>query len=213
MKTIKIAAMAAGVLLLAGCGNKAAQNATDTGAPKAEEKSTLSETISSIRDAMSSGKAMQCTYVVKDEKGGEINSAMYVDGKKYAGTTTVAGNVQHIVFDGEVTYFWSEGQKQGMKMTKACSEELAANVPKGQTDNTPAPAPAADTEKTFDNATDVKCAPNNKADFSVPTDVTFADQCEMLKNMRSSIPSGVNVPNMPAGVPTNLPAGVTPPQL
>ena len=207
MKTLKITALAAGVLMLAGCGNKVAQKVTDnsadnSGGQKIEEKSPVSSVISSIADAMASGKTMQCTYTMADKNGGEITSTMFVDGKKYAGTTTVAGNVHHMVFDGDATYSWGEKQKTGMKMTKACSEELVTNAPKSQPDNA---STTADAQKTFDNATNVKCEPSSGADFSIPTEVTFADQCEMLKNLQKNLPSGVNIPNMPAGAPGSVP--------
>jgi hypothetical protein len=211
MKTLKIAALAAGVLLLAGCGNKVAQNNSDntgadnSGASKTEEKGAVGGVISSIKDAMASGKAMQCTYTIKNKEGGDIVSTMYVDGKKYAGTTNVAGTVQHMIFNEEAMYSWSEGQKTGMKMTTACSEELAAKAPKSQNDNAPTP-PATDSEKTFDNALNVKCEPNSGGDFTVPSDITFADQCEMLKGLQKNMPGGVNIPNMPAGAAGNVPS-------
>jgi len=217
MNKIKIAALAAGVLLLAGCGNKAARPATDSGADnagatKTEEKGMLSEAITSIKDAMASGKAMKCSYTIKNKEGGDIVSTMYVDGKKYAGTTNVAGIVQHMIFDETAMYSWSEGQKTGMKMTTACSEELAAKAPKSQNDNAPTP-PTTDPEKTFDNALDVKCEPNSGGDFTIPSDITFTDQCEMMKNLQKNLPSGTNIPNMPKGMPTNIPTDMTPPQL
>lgn len=214
MKTLKIAAMAAGVLLLAGCGNKIAQNnSADTGAnnageTKTEEKGTLGEAITSIKDAMASGKAMKCSYTINNKEGGDIVSTMYVDGKKYAGTTNVAGTVQHMVFDETAMYSWAEGQKTGMKMTTACTQDLAKNLPKNTDDAAPAPDPTG--EKTFDNALDVKCEPSTGGDFTVPSDIKFTDQCEMMKNLQKNIP---NMTDLPKGVPTNLPAGVTPPQL
>jgi hypothetical protein len=99
-----------------------------------------------------------------------------------------------------------------MKMTTACSEELAAKAPKSQNDNAPTP-PTTDPEKTFDNALDVKCEPNSGGDFTIPSDITFTDQCEMMKNLQKNLPSGTNIPNMPKGMPTNIPTDMTPPQL
>lgn len=210
-QTLKIAAVAAGVLLLAGCGQKAAQkSSTDAGAnnapPQTEQKNTVSDVITSMKDAMASGKMMRCTYTVADKNGGAITSTMFVDGKKYAGTTTVAGKAQHMIFDGDAMYAWSEGQKTGLKMTTACSQELAANAPKpASSANQNVPTTPTDPEKTFDNVTDVKCEPSSSADFSIPTDVTFSDQCEMMKNLQK------NIPNLPSGVPTSMPGGA--PQL
>ncbi len=215
MKTLKIVAMVAGVLLLAGCGNKAVQNTNDTGtndsgmneAPQAENQGAMGGVISSIKDAMASGKTMKCTYTIKGADGGDMTATSYVDGGKYKTEMTVAGNTQNMIFDSEAMYSWADGQKQGMKMTTACSKELAANAPKDQTNAVNEPDPTG--EKTFDNATDVSCEPASDVDFSLPTDVTFIDQCEMMKNVMKNVPSRVkvptNIPNMPSGVPRAVP--------
>ena len=147
---------------------------------------------------------MRCAYTMKGEKDGEISSTMFIDGKKYSGTTSVAGNVHHMIFDGETMYSWADGQKEGMKMTTACSAELAANAPKSQNENSPE-VTASNPEEIFDSATNVKCELAAAADFSVPSDVTFTDQCEMLKNVMRNIPAGAN---MPKGMPANIPTGI-----
>lgn len=193
MKTLKIAALAAGVLLLAGCGNKVAQNSTNTGAekietPKTEEKNAVNDVITSMKDAMLAGKTMKCDYTIKDADGKELTTTSYVNGKKYMTTMAIAGNVQHMIFDETAMYTWAEGQKQGTKMTLACTQDLAKNMP-AKTDAA-APTPDPTGEKTFDSATNVSCKPDSSADFSVPTDVTFTDQCEMIKNSLKNIPTG-----------------------
>lgn len=211
-QTLKIAALAAGVVLLAGCGQKAAQKSpTDTGAknantPKMEQKSAASDVISSIADAMKSGKAMKCDYSIKDKDGNETKMSAYVDGKKYKSDFAAAGKITHMVFDGEATYTWTEGEVKGMKMTVACAQDLAKNAPKpASSADQNAPTTPTNPEKTFDNATDVKCEPSSDGDFAVPSDIKFTDQCEMMKNLQK------NMPSMPGGVPTGMPAGT--PQL
>lgn len=212
MKTLKIAAVAAGVVLLAGCGQKAAQkSSTDAGAnnantPKTEQKSAASDVISSIADAMKSGKAMKCDYSIKDKDGNETKMSAYVDGKKYKSDFAAAGKITHMVFDGDATYSWREGENKGMKMTVACAEDLAKNAPKPASSadqNTPAPNENPDNH--FDGATNVSCSPDKNVDFSIPSDVTFTDQCEMMKNLQK------NMPTLPSGVPTSMPGGA--PQL
>ena len=191
--------------------NNATDNSNVNNAPQAEEKSAVNDAITSIKDAMASGKTMKCVYTIKDPKGQNgMTASTFVDGKKYRTDMAVAGSIQHMIFDSEAMYSWAEGQKTGMKMTTACSQELAKNVPKTQADNS-ASTPDPTGEKTFDNATDVKCEAAGNVDFSVPTEVTFTDQCEMMKNVMKNVPSGVKVPNMPSGVPGNLPSSA--PQL
>lgn len=213
MKKLQIAAMAAGVLLLTGCGNKVVQNtaeqnsADNVSAPKTEEKSVASDMVTSMKDAMASGKMMKCDYAIKGADGQELTTTSYVNGKKYMTTMAVAGNIQHMIFDETAMYSWTEGQKQGTKMTMACTQELAKNLPK----NTDATAPDPTGEKTFNSATNVSCSPANNVDFSLPTDVSFSDQCEMMKNLQKNLSNVTAIPNMPKGVPTNLPTGVPQP--
>ena len=163
--------------------------------PQAEEKSGV---ISSIKDAMGLGKKMQCTYTDKDDSS--VSSTIFIDGQKFKFTSEMNGEKMYGLFDGETQYTWTTGkEKQGWKMTKACLEELgqtAKQVTEGQPSSTP-----EDYQAAFDNAENVACAPAANEDFSVPTDIVFTDQCEMLKNsmkalesMKGQLPAGMNIP-------------------
>lgn len=193
--------MATGILLLAGCENKPADKAGEVGAENksgvtTETKAEKGGVISSIKDAMGLGKAMKCAYKFKGGNG-NIESIAYVDGKKYKAESTVMGKKQLVIFDETAMYSWAEGEKTGMKMEKTCMEEMNKNLPKGDTAGTPS---AKTDEEFFNDATDVSCVPYSGADFSVPTDITFTDQCEFLRGMMKNIPAGANIP---AGV--NIP--------
>jgi major membrane immunogen (membrane-anchored lipoprotein) len=207
MKKLKLAAMVAGVLLLAGCGCSTQQAQNNQTVPEnnqnAESQAPTNNqggVINSIKDAMGLGKPMKCTYAIKNPSG-DLTTTSYVDGKKYMTTTTVAGNVMHTLFDETTMYTWTEGQKQGTKMDIACAQDLAKNVPQGT--STPAPDPTG--EKTFDSATNVSCESASGVDFSVPTDITFADQCAALQNILKNIPSDANIPKNMPNIPANVP--------
>ncbi|HAT74411.1 MAG: hypothetical protein US30_C0027G0004 [Candidatus Moranbacteria bacterium GW2011_GWF2_36_839] len=207
MRKLKIVAMAMGILLLAGCENKPADKAGEVGKENksdvtTETKAEKGGVISSIKDAMGLGKEMKCAYKFKGEAG-DITSTAYVNGKKYKAESTVMGKKQIVIFDETAMYSWAEGEKTGMKMTKTCMEEMEKNIPKTQGGQEPASDSISD-EEFFENSTDVSCMPYSGADFSVPKDITFADQCEMLKNIMNNsmpaganIPSGVNIPQLP----------------
>ena len=194
---IKIGAMAMGILLLAGCGNQAAKNQNQS-MDQAQNKNGV---ISSIKDAMGLGKSMKCEYKFQGE-GEDITSTAYVNGKKYKAESTVMGKKHIAIFDEEAMYSWSDGEKTGMKMTKACMEEMEKSIPKDEGGSEPLADSISD-EEFFDNATDVKCQPYSGADFSIPKDIVFADQCEMLKNMMKNFSdigngqSGANMPQLP----------------
>jgi hypothetical protein len=115
-----------------------------------------------------------------------------VQGENFRSTTLVNGETTYAVSNNEAMFVWTEGKKEGWKMTKACLAELEQSLPQGSAQS---PAPQ-NPEKSFETAQDVSCRDIGSADFSVPSDVTFADQCammqqgmEMMKNMQQSIPS------------------------
>ena len=156
--------------------------------------------IGSIKDAMGLGKKMKCTYSAKDGSG--VSSTVFVDGKKFKFTTDANGEKMYGVFDGDTQYMWTTGaQQQGFKMTKACTDELAqtaAKMTEGSTANTATPQ---DLEKSFDTAQNVQCEAASGEDFSIPADITFVDQCEMmresmkaLESIKGQLPAGVKIP-------------------
>ncbi|MFZ2192941.1 MAG: hypothetical protein WAV31_01745 [Candidatus Moraniibacteriota bacterium] len=198
MKKMKIVALAAGILLLAGCGNKPADKAGEVGVEKksnvsVETKKDNGGVISSMKDAMGLGKAMKCSYKFKGEAG-DITSTAYVNGKKYKAESTVMGKKQIVIFDETAMYSWAEGEKTGMKMTTACMEEMNDKLPKGDSASVP---DAKTDEEFFDDATDVNCEPYSGTDFSIPKDIAFTDQCEMLKGIMKDLPAGVDIPELP----------------
>lgn len=198
MRKTKVVLLAVGILLLAGCGNKPVDKAGEIGVEnksdiKTETKAEKGGVISSIKEAMGLGKAMKCAYKFKSENG-NLESVAYIDGKKYKAESTVMGKKQNVIFDETAMYSWAEGEKTGMKMAKTCMEEMAKNIPKSESDSEPLSDSKTD-EEFFDDATDVSCVPYSGADFSIPTDITFTDQCEMLKGILNNIPAGANIPS------------------
>jgi hypothetical protein len=148
---------------------------------------------------MGLGKEMKCEYS-EGTDANAVKSIAYVEGNKYKSTGIFAGATSHVIFDGSNIYMWQEGKTTGMKMTMACINDLKAAMPAGQQTTPGVQSP----EDQFKNATNTSCSPStDSVDFSAPSDVTFTDQCEMLKGlqqMKNKIPSGAapaNIPNMP----------------
>lgn len=200
MKTIKIAAVTMGILFVAGCGNKPVNNQTNS-EQMPEKQSTQAQeqtsgVIDSVKDAMLSGKEMKCVYKIKTEKE-DMEVVTYVNGEKYKTEMTVAGKKQYSLFDGQTMYSWGGVQPQGTKMTKECSQELAKNSPQSAPENQPEDF---STEKNFENAIDVRCEKTSGTDFSVPQNVSFVDQCQMMKDALKNMPQ-----NLPQGMPQNIP--------
>ena len=202
MKKVQIAVLTVGVLFFMGCGNKPAEvdskkeagakneNVEKAGEKKPETKKESAtgsgvEVFKTITEAMASGKPVKCTYKMKNEEdGGEFVSTTYFNGKKFKSEMTLVGQMQYMIFDGETTYSWTAGQKQGMKMTDKCVDELNKNIPESpesEGDTAGDKNETFDPEENFDGALDVKCEGVSSIDFSLPKDVTFVDQCEMMK--------------------------------
>jgi hypothetical protein len=188
-------------LVLSGCGQP--QTANQPSAAPAEQKAAPSEQkdnsiVSSIKDAMGSGKQMKCTYSTT-VNGSSVESIAYVDGNKLKSSETVAGKNTNMLFDGNTTYTWMDGQTKGSKMTISCINDLKASAPKGQQINPGAQSP----EDQINNATDVSCVAATGTDFSVPASITFTDNCEALKK---SMEAAKDIKaNLPANLPANMP--------
>jgi len=199
-KIFSLFAVVTAVLVFSGCAN---QKAAETPAQKetpAEVKKETGNVISSIKDAMGLGKKMKCTYSVGTGDS-KFESTAFIDGKKYKSSSMIAGKLAYAYFDGEVMYSWMEDTKTGTKMTMACINDLKTSLPENQPANIPSVAKSP--EEQFDNAVNANCVPAETADFSVPTDVTFTDQCEMMKKTLDSM-KNIKLPGN-VKMPTDLP--------
>lgn len=186
--------------------NKGSETSTgDTLTQMTEAVEEKSEgVVASIKDAMSLGKKMQCTYAMGmgDQS---VQSTVIVDGERYQSTTVMANMTTYALFDGETQYTWTSGSKTGTKMTKACMEEMTAAVKDMPASNQEVSLPKPDDMKAaFDMAKNVSCTPASGEPLVLPADVTFTDQCEMMKQsmdmmkkMQDKMPQGMTVPGMP----------------
>lgn len=196
------------VVVLAGIGWYVSQK--QGGSPASEQGEGISRTsmptpgeapgvIGSIKDAMGLGKKMKCTY--SDKGGSGVSSTVFVDGQRFKFTTEANGTKMYGVFDGDTQYMWTAGaEKQGFKMTKACTDELAKMAGQTETGAASTTTPQ-DFQESFDSAQDVRCEAAGSEDFSIPADITFVDQCEMLRDsmkalegIKGQLPAGVKIP-------------------
>ncbi len=145
-------------------------------AKEAKESVENKGMIASIKDAMSSGTAMSCTYAV-EQGGSTYESTVMVQGEKFRADAAISGMTTHVLFDGADQYMWTEGTKTGFKMSKACLDEMSQTTT--STENQA--SPPQDAKAAFDAAKNVKCSPAGNIDLSVPADITFTDQCAQMK--------------------------------
>lgn len=182
------------VFVLSGCGKPAAvdQNTAQKQTQGNEAKKDGS-IISSIKDALNSGKKMECTYTTKiGDK--EVKATMQTDGKNFKSSSEIDGRKMYSVMKDEVAYTWGDGIPMASKLEMSCMKDL----PQAASGDGSAPS-TQDPEKSFDDATNVVCNPIASVDVSVPSDVKFQDMCEMMKGIQNmQVPAGVNMPNIPS---------------
>lgn len=177
-------------------------------APVTESGSAGDSVIGSIKDALNAGKKMQCAYTL-DAGDQKTESVVMVDGKRFRSTVITPQGNMSVVFDGDTQYMWAENSKDktGFKMSQACLEEFKNSLPKDMptTNNSGITTPEDITEG-FDLAQNVSCRPAPMADFSIPTDITFTDQCAMMKQSLDALkniqlPQGIELPAGISGMP------------
>lgn len=149
------------------------------------EKNVGSKTesvIGSLKDAIGLGKKMECVY-----KEGDMESKTYIDGTKYKSVTSTPEGEMISVFDGSDFYGWNIKTKEGYVMKKSCMEELAKAMPATEEGENSNPADFETTEDIVEGTPMDNCKETGSIDFTIPKDINFVDQCEMMKNLTNSL--------------------------
>jgi hypothetical protein len=183
-----------------------AQNTLETTVtlPESNPQNTgdASTILGSIEEAMGIGKKLSCTYADPTIPG--QTTTVYVEGKKMRFTsTTPEGIVVNGLYDGDTQYTWmNTPDKQGFKMDASCLNDMkamAATLP--TTESTPKPADTLETLRALKN---IQCTGSADADFTLPKDVVFVDQCAMMKDslkmmetMKGQMPGNMTTPTKP----------------
>lgn len=208
-KTLTIFSLVLAIVFLAGCGKKTEQtkneNQNQTTAQNKETEQGGS-VVNSIKDAMGLGKKMQCTYTMQIN-GQPLQTESFIDGSNHKIITTINEEKNYSVLDGDMIYTWSEADKKGTKISMKCIEDL-----KTQTEENPQTSPSStENFKTnaddFKDAMNVSCVSVSSIDLSVPNDIEFTDNCEMMKK---SLEMMKQYQNQGANVPMTPPAGAFP---
>ena len=147
--------------------------------------------VDNLKNAISSGKKMKCTYKMANEDG-ETEVITYLQGDKYKTEINMGQMKTMSIFDGEAMYSWVSGQKVGTKMTMDCINSLDT---KGEIAAEDVPEVSGEDEDSFmetlTDAQNLSCEDAQDVDFDIPGDVNFSDQCEMLKSQQQMI-EGLN---------------------
>jgi len=187
------------VITLAGCGAtdqiKDAKNditqKVETGKKMVESGQDVAkkgkDMAGSLKDAMKKGVTMKCVSDTPDGHWVTYTNGKYskVEGK------TADGHEMMIVINEDATYTWDKKTKKGQKIDKKCMEEFEKSFGGS--------AMSEDAgEEMFDDFTpenleveeengNLKCSPSTEADFSVPSDVEFTDQCKLMTEQMNKL--------------------------
>lgn len=189
-------------VLLSGCSLGSSK---DTATPaqiveeeQAQEKVQEQTGPSAWIAGLGEGKKMQCTYTIQGEGNKIVAMKMYAEKDRYKTEMETPTGMTISLFDGKTLYSWTKGMKQGTKMEKACLKELEKQTKNGE-------VPATDAydspEQAIETIPNISCSVmEEEIDFfSVPSDIVFADQCELMKNALKQMRGLQNVPsNIPA---------------
>lgn len=149
-----------------------------------------------IQSAIQKGDALECTYRMSEADENSVVKT-YIAGEKYKSIVTTNGEEFNAIFDGETQYSWNSlGEKKGVMMSLKCMEELEGEDEMDDgTDEEEDFEEFKTTSEILDQDIGMSCSKAGKIDFSVPGDIEFVDQCEMLKTqmkqmeqMQQSIP-------------------------
>lgn len=211
VKTIAAGAAVLGAVMLAGCSSQqAAQQQPQALSP--DQVSSPAHTpaagngVSDWVAGLAAGKRMSCQYAMSGQGDSKLSVKMFADKDHYRTETVTPAGTMISLSDGKTMYTWTGGSKQGMKMDLECAKSLKNDLPKTGA-AAPTPPQTYDTpESAVGSIPDISCSETTEAvDFSVPSDVTFTDQCAMLKGALGKIPAGAttqipdNVKNMMNG--------------
>ncbi|HWQ59653.1 MAG TPA: hypothetical protein VN420_00705 [Candidatus Fimivivens sp.] len=202
-RLVGLVAIVVGAVTLTGCSNSVNESQDQEGTRDQVQSQAQESAKSGVADwvaGLSEGKRMRCEYSF-GEGDKAVRTVMYMERDRYRTEVgTPAGDMVSL-FDGKVMYSWTKDGKQGMRMDIECMKQLGDKAPKGEaTQKEAAPERYDSPQDALESIPDIACSVTTDAvDLSVPTDVTFADQCEMLKGALGKIPAGMQ-DRIPDGV-------------
>lgn len=138
-----------------------------------------------IGSSIEKGIAVECVNTLDSKQmksfieKGNVRSEMTINGKK-----------QIIVVKDGTTYSWYDGEENGQKMDKVCLDDLkkySENMTDNKVKQPEEKMISVESLKKDENAGKIKCSPTKNVDFSIPSNIKFIDQCQMVKQQMQQI--------------------------
>jgi hypothetical protein len=162
-----------GIGLLIGPGLLSRKESGTTSQPEAGQEipEPEQETFTGkIKDALSLGKSMKCTW---EKDSGNFGTA-YIKGEKVYTDVTSGGTRMHSIFADNCTYWWEEGKTEGSKICIEPEEEVEEEA---------GPAPEAFAWETPDISYNCSVTVIADSKFNPPSGIEFTDLFEALKGL------------------------------
>ncbi len=203
-KGLILAGIIIGVVMFSGCGKqmdklkevKKQASSLKKNSQELTEKS--GGMISNLKEALKKGVSMKCVSQGKDSEW-----VTYINGKKMRSEGKQGGKEQIVLVTDGVSYMWEKGAKVGQKIDKKCLEDFEKQIETptkteemmGHQDET---IPKVEDLEVEEENGKVKCTVTTEADFSVPKDVNFTDQCQLMKQQMKNLKNDI-LKNIPKG--------------
>ena len=137
-------------------------------------------------EQLQKGEKLSCTYT--DDQGGEAQ--VFMDGENYRMEyVSDQGNMTSVSREG-VLYIWGDQMPDsGMKFAQDCFEDFDTPSSSSQEYYT-------SSEEVVEEIPDISCTSIDRVDTSIPENISFVDQCDMMKQfqqMETQLPEGVEM--------------------
>jgi hypothetical protein len=172
-----------GGYLFLGKSHMSSSQSADNANPQNESKG-MSSGKKSLSDFFSMKGTLKCTFSDQTNSG---SGTVYVGSGKMRGDfqSQVNGTQSqtHMVNDGTYVYIWTEGQKNGYKMSLDSVKSEASQVKVSGT-----PTAVKPQGMNMNRQSNYSCSPwvVNASLFTVPSDITFVDYSSMMQGAGAS---------------------------
>lgn len=195
------------MMIFVGCGTtEQTKDATTDVTQKIENGKKMVETgqkiikdskdvTGGLKNALQNGVAMKCV----ETENNNTTWTTYTNGKNFRTYGMEGEKENNVVMKDDVTYTWVTGEKKGMKMDKKCIEDFQKdmNIPKDYSQIEIEEEFSVENLSRDEKDGNLQCSPTTEADFSIPSDVEFVDQCKIMKEQMQQLKAQMpNIPNI-----------------
>jgi hypothetical protein len=160
----------------------------------AEADSEASIETGSIESLLAAGKSQICTFS-SNEQDAETSGIVYVSGGKMRGDFAIDAKgtmtFSHMIYDGTMSYVWSDGSNAGFKMALDADAQSSTS------------SRGIDPKKNYEYRCEKWSADNSK--FELPTGIKFSEIPTTMTGRPDDASSSIDNKEMQQAICNNLP--------